>query len=276
VTLTWDLSQEVPNVIADAGGLLQVITNLVENAHDAIVAAGAIHIQTGVETRDANGAQVNLPGLGLTFAVLTVADTGLGMDEATRAQIFEPFFTTKPTGQGTGLGLSVVHGIVKQSGGSIDVKSAVGEGTVFRILFPAAQVDASRQAPRSAAQHFEGIGGHETILIAEDEPSIRRFILTTLEHAGYKVLAAVDGAEALTIIEGAQLPVDLVVTDLLMPRMDGVSLGQQLARHQPRAKVLYISGGPGLIESDEPYLAKPFTTLDLLYKVREVLDASSS
>ena len=276
VTLTFDLSPEGSGVTADAGSLLQVITNLVENAHDAIPATGSVHIQTGVETRDADGAQVNLPGLGLTFAVLTVTDTGLGMDEATRAQIFEPFFTTKPTGRGTGLGLSVVHGIVKQGGGSIDVESTVGEGTVFRIRFPAAQVDARRQEPRSVAQQSEGTGGHETILITENEPSIRQLILTTLELNGYTVLAAVDGAEALTILERPQLTIDLIVTDLLMPHLDSVGLGQRLAVHHPRARVLYTSGGPGVIDRHGPYLAKPFGMQDLLVKVREILDAPSA
>lgn len=152
VTLTWDLSPEVPNITVDAGGLLQVITNLVENARDAIPDTGTVCIQTSLKTRDADGAQANLPGLGLTFTVLTVSDTGLGMAEATRAQIFEPFFTTKPAGHGPGLGLSVVHGIVRQSGGSIVVESTVGEGTVFRILFPAAQADARRREPRSTAR----------------------------------------------------------------------------------------------------------------------------
>jgi DNA-binding response OmpR family regulator len=213
------------------------------------------------------------------YAVLAISDTGCGMDDATRRQIFEPFFTTKGPGKGTGLGLSTVYGIVKQSGGFIGVDSKVGGGSCFTVHLPhVAEVAGSKRGGPSMAP----TNGTETVLIVEDVIGLRRLITRTLESAGYKVLTAASGDEALRLLEQYQNPVHLMVTDVVMPGMSGRDLAERLDRTRPEMKVLYMSGYTddvivryGVLEDGMPFVSKPFGTVELIRTIREILDATS-
>jgi CheY-like chemotaxis protein len=208
--------------------------------------------------------------------MLAVSDTGLGMDAETRARIFEPFFTTKEVGKGTGLGLSTIYGIVKQLGGNIWVYSEPGHGTTFKIYFPLIQneVEATQsQTPDEFA------GGTETVLLVEDDDVIRELIRDILEMEGYKVLAASRGHEALNICKETEGPVELLITDVVMPEMSGRDLSKTLSEMCPQLKVLYMSGYTddavvrhGVLEEGAAFLQKPFSPDVLARKVREVLD----
>jgi CheY-like chemotaxis protein len=208
--------------------------------------------------------------------MLAVSDTGTGMDEQTKARIFEPFFTTKEPGKGTGLGLSTVYGIVKQSGGNIWLYSEPGRGTTFKIHFPAvdATVDEAPNAARAG-----GLDGVETVLVAEDDEQLRRLAQRALAGRGYTVLEADGGAAALAVARRHPGPIHLLLTDVIIPGMDGRSLAQALQAERPDLRVLFMSGYAdkaivhhGVLDSGVAYLAKPFTTEAVARKVREVLD----
>jgi CheY-like chemotaxis protein len=213
------------------------------------------------------------------YVMLAVSDEGLGMDEAVQAHLFEPFFTTKDEGRGTGLGLSTVYGIIKQSEGHIDVRSAVGEGATFKIYFPAAteavQKGEAAQTPSSMMR------GTETILLVEDEEIVRVLATRVLGNFGYKILEAADGMEALEVCEHHEGPIDLVVTDVVMPGMSGTDLAGALESVIPQTPVLFISGYTGgaliehgVLEEGMSFLQKPFSRERLAQKVRELLDRS--
>ncbi|MGH9370810.1 MAG: response regulator [Vicinamibacterales bacterium] len=208
------------------------------------------------------------------WVVLSVSDTGSGMDDQTKAQIFEPFFSTKPPGEGTGLGLSTVHGIVNQSGGSITVDTAPGKGATFRLAFPRA-ISSPRATTRAAPQPAHG---KETILIVEDEPAVRQLAKRFLSSAGYRVLVAENGGEALLTCENYKGPIDLLLTDVVMPQMSGRALRDRLATVRPGLRVLYMSGYSGtaiahhgVLEEGMHLIQKPFNSADLARRVREVL-----
>jgi two-component system, cell cycle sensor histidine kinase and response regulator CckA len=261
VQLILGLDPELPSVEADPTQLRQVLLNLATNARDAMPGGGVLQIETGAE-RDERGRWVGL----------SVKDDGDGMDEDTRARIFEPFFTTKPSGQGTGLGLPSVHGIVQQIGGRIDVASRLGVGTTIHIALPA--VD-SRPAPRTEAPHPPRLAGHFTILVIEDQEPLRRLIGRLLREAGHSVFEASDGRHALATV--AQLPpLDLLVTDVVMPGLDGPAVAAQLRERDPSLRVLFTSGHTSDLldfEStvDAGFVAKPFTAQELLRAVEDVL-----
>jgi CheY-like chemotaxis protein len=209
--------------------------------------------------------------------MLTVSDSGVGMDEAIRARIFEPFFTTKGRGHGTGLGLSTVYGIIKQSHGFIWVYSEVGQGTSFKIYLP--QVTEAVGTDQPAPTVVSSVGT-ETILLAEDNAGLRKLATRLLEPAGYTVLGAATGEEALRLLERHEAPVHLLLSDVVMPGMSGRQLAEQLAETHPGMKVLYMSGYTsdtivqhGVFEAQVAFLNKPFTAAALLRKVREVLDS---
>jgi CheY-like chemotaxis protein len=263
-------------VRADAGQLEQVLTNLVINARDAMPGGGALSIATeNVEVQNAAAShQVGVP-VG-RWVVLSVRDTGSGMDDATRARIFEPFFTTKEAGKGTGLGLSTAYGIVTQSGGQITVESSTGGGTVFRVFLP--RID----APTSASGRFaldEGAGprGSETVLLVEDDGDVREFVRDVLRAHGYDVIPAVDGVQALALIEQHAGPIQLMITDVIMPRMMGSEVAARITALRPSIKVLYISGYPGdaIVKQGVPeqaFVQKPFSVVALARRVRALLD----
>ena len=269
---------DVGHVKADPGQIEQVITNLAVNARDAMPQGGRLTIETESVTIDEAYTRQHgedaPPG---SYVRLTVSDSGAGMDEATRARIFEPFFTTKGPGKGTGLGLSTVYGIVTQSQGFIWVYSEVGRGTSFKIYLPQVTEAAGTDQPRPRAVSSTGT---ETILLAEDNAGLRKLATRVLAPAGYTVLAAATGEEALRVLERHEPPVHLLLSDVVMPGMSGRDLAERIAQTRPGMKVLYMSGYTsdtivrhGVLEARVPFLNKPFTAAALLRKVREVLDS---
>jgi signal transduction histidine kinase len=271
LTLDTELADDLGPVRADPGQVEQVLVNLAVNARDAMPDGGRLLIRTGnVDVNDG----ADLPAG--PYALIEVTDTGTGMDAATLARVFEPFFTTKERGKGTGLGLASVYGIVRQSGGHIAVASTPGAGTTFRIYLPRvdAPVDTAR-APRVVSVPAPGI---ETVLVAEDEQMVRVLIRKVLEQAGYTVLLASGGAEALQLAERHPASIQLLVTDVVMPGMSGRELARRLLELRPETKVLYLSGYAddaverhGVLDPGTAFMQKPFTPGALASRVREVL-----
>jgi PAS domain S-box-containing protein len=282
VDLLLTLGPGAGRVNADRAQLEQTLMNLAVNARDAMPNGGTLGVETdqvrlGAAAPDRPDALPPGP-----YAVLRVMDTGVGMDAATQARIFEPFFTTKEPGKGTGLGLSMVHGTVRQHGGAIHVRSVVGGGTTFEIFLP--QVEATAEAgdaddagtPRPAA-------GQETILLVEDEDDVRALAREVLERQGYTVLEAGDGAQALQIHEKEGDRIDLILTDVVMPRMSGREMVDRVRATRPGMRVLYMSGYTGdaivrhgVLDASMLLLGKPFTPAALIAKIREVLDRPGS
>jgi two-component system, cell cycle sensor histidine kinase and response regulator CckA len=272
------LAADAGEIRADRGQLAQVLVNLMLNARDAMPGRGRVIITTRATVLDDRyGAHHD--GVGIPrgeYVQLAVSDTGVGMDREIQARIFEPFFTTKPIGQGTGLGLSTVYGIVKQSDGFVWVYSEPGQGTTFKIYLPRVGAGGAmpvRGEPGSAAR-----GGSETILIVEDEELVRSLASRSLREYGYNVIEARHGTDALRQLE-FRSEVDMVISDVVMPEMGGRELGRRLAALRPSLPVLYISGYTGedvtqrgLLEPGAPFQQKPFAPEELARKVREMLD----
>jgi PAS domain S-box-containing protein len=276
VELITKLAPHVGRIRADAGQLEQVLMNLVVNAKDAMPNGGRIVIETRNITLDDTyrGAKTFIrPG---DYVMLSVSDDGVGMTKETQSRIFEPFFTTKEKGKGTGLGLSTVYGIVKQSGGYITVHSDVGSGTTFNIYVPRVESPADAHGAAPVARTVDG--GSETVLLVEDEESVRQLVRETLLAKGYHVLEAENGQAGLAVAAGHPGKIDLVMTDVIMPEMSGHELVERLEQARPGTKVLYLSGytedaivSDGTIERGRAFLQKPFTLQNLSRKVREVL-----
>src|ERR1700722_5904678 len=267
------------SVRADPGQIDQVIMNLAVNARDAMPQGGKLTIETANTALDENFARTHTPLTPGDYIVLAISDTGIGMDTDTQSRIFEPFFTTKGA-KGTGLGLSTVYGIVKQSGGFIFVDSQPQRGTAFRAYFP--RVDAREDAATAA----DALGlprpahGGETILLVEDETNLRRLARQYLETQGYKILEAADGAAALQIVDGYKATIDLLLTDVIMPGMNGREMAAQITNLLPGLRVLYMSGytenaigHDGTLDAGINLLQKPFSLPALKDRVREVLDS---
>jgi PAS domain S-box-containing protein len=261
-------------VKADAGQLEQIIMNLAVNARDAMPPGGKLTIETSNVEVDEES--VTRPG---PHVMLSVTDTGCGMDANTKNRIFEPFFTTKEFGKGTGLGLSTVYGIVKQSGGSIWVYSEVGIGTTFKIYLPCVGPILENASPGDKLEKVEG--GSQTILVVEDEAALLQVTHQSLEAVGYLILAAHSPAEAIRISESHPGPIHLMVTDVIMPGMNGAQLATHLSAPRPDMKVLYVSGYTddtivrhGVLEPGLAFLQKPFSPKTLARKVSEVLAAA--
>ncbi|HVY62361.1 MAG TPA: ATP-binding protein, partial [Planctomycetota bacterium] len=264
-------------VQADPGQVEQVIMNLVVNARDAMPDGGRLALETADvrldEAHPLRPADLR-PG---AYVMLSVVDTGCGMDSATLSHIFEPFFTTKEQGKGTGLGLSTVYGIVKQAGGAVSVQSQPGQGSAFRIFFPAAQGEADPLEPRGATP--VPARGTETVLLVEDEDLLRALAARTLQQHGYRVVEARHGGEALAIAEKHEGAIELLVTDVIMPQINGRELADRLRPSRPEMKVLFTSGYTpdevlrrGVREGAANFIQKPFAPAAFARKVREVLD----
>jgi two-component system cell cycle sensor histidine kinase/response regulator CckA len=270
------LNPSLGRVRADSGQLEQVVLNLVVNARDAMLQGGKLTIETANAELDEKYAALHPSTVPGPHVMLSVSDTGCGMDEKIKARIFEPFFSTKDFGKGTGLGLSTVYGIVKQSGGSIWVYSEVGIGTTFKIYLPRVNM-ALEIAPPS--DKFEKLkGGSQTILIVEDDAALLDVAHLSLEEAGYPILTAQSFADAICICEGHSGPIDLMVTDVVMPGMSGPQLAAHLSALRPEMKVLFVSGYTddaivrhGVLEPGLAFLQKPFSPRTLARKVGEVL-----
>ena len=266
-------------VKTDPGQLEQVLLNLAINARDAMPGGGTLTIETAnVTLNEAACHRLGTIAPG-DYVRLTVRDTGCGMDMVTQTRIFEPFFTTKDVGKGTGLGLATVYGIVTQSHGAISVNSAPGRGASFAIYFPASPVE--EEPSKEGEIHSTPQPGWETVLVVEDQQSVRGFVRNLLMLNGYRVLEAADGAEAMRICRQHPGEIQLVVTDLVMPGMSGRELAERIAKEQPDVKVLYMSGytddsvvHTGVAQAGMAFLQKPFSPTTFTHKVREVLDGT--
>ena len=277
IDMTFVPGAKLGRVKADPGQIEQVLLNLVVNARDAMPDGGRLTIETSNVHLDSDycAKHHNIePG---PWVMLTVTDTGCGMDAQTQTRIFEPFFTTKEKGKGTGLGLATVYGVVKQSGGFIYVYSEVGQGTTFKIYLPQvmAEVDTDVAEKAPAAP----VRGSETVLFVEDEESVRELVTEYLRSAGYKVLEASDGVQALEIAAGHKGTIEILVTDVVMPRLSGRELASRIGTDRPGVRVLFISGYTydsifrhGVLEGGVAYLQKPFNLKAIAQKIREVLD----
>jgi PAS domain S-box-containing protein len=269
--------RHLPSVSADPNAVEQIVSNLVNNARDAMPKGGRLHVDTRVEKMDAAHRAVSGWGDPGDYVCLSVADTGVGMDQDTRSRVFEPFFTTKEQGFGTGLGMSTVYGLIKQHRGFVEVSSEVGKGTTVKVYFrPAGSPAAPYTTPRQA---IEPEGGTETVLVVEDEAAIRRAAKRVLEQSGYRVTTVADGEVALEMLESRGHELDLVISDVVMPKMSGTELHQAMQNLGLRKKFILMSGYSARdvranvgLDDEVPFLQKPWTPNELLSLVRDVLD----
>jgi len=276
IDLRLEMRPELGQVNADPGQMEQVLMNLVVNARDAMPSGGTLTIETANVMLDDGYAGRNIGVRPGPYTLLAVSDNGVGMDEATQAHLFEPFFTTKGSGRGTGLGLSTVFGIVKQSGGSVEVYSVPGRGTSVKIYLP--RVD-KPVAVESDAPYKTVARGSETILLVEDDEMVRNLVRETLQREGYKVLDAADSVEARRISERHKAVIHLLITDVVMPKVSGRDLALELCRRRPEMRVLYMSGytdsaivNSGILQKEVAFLQKPFPPAALAERVRDVLE----
>ncbi|GKS59238.1 hypothetical protein YTPLAS18_27650 [Nitrospira sp.] len=281
IQLILEPREQVGRIKVDPGQLEQVLLNLAVNARDAMPEGGRLVISIDNEELTEQAIKVakleTPPG---PYVVVHVSDTGTGIDSKVLPHIFEPFFTTKPKGKGTGLGLSTVFGVVKQSGGSLTVSSELGRGTTFSIYFP--RVDAPATVEIKDPPRMEQLRGTEGILVVEDEPAVLALVRDTLRGRGYRVLEARDGIEALLLVSHYSEPIDLVLTDIVMPQMGGRELAGHLRGRWPDSKVMFMSGYTddeivrhGISSASLDFLPKPFTPYMLASRVRKVLDGES-
>jgi CheY-like chemotaxis protein len=279
VELSVDVAPDIGQIVADPGQIEQVVLNLVVNARDAMPKGGQLTITTANRELDDVFARRHAEARPGSYVALTVEDNGCGMTRDVLTHVFEPFFTTKPAGQGTGLGLSTVYGIVKQNDGYVTIESEPGVGTRVAIFWPRKtdRVDALASSVESPSRV---LAGAETILLVEDEPGVRSLMRKTLEPYGYRVLEARDITHALAISATHQGQIDLLLSDVIMPGLNGPDLAQRIVAQRPTIRVLYVSGFPNSLVPDGNgtrhrvwFLAKPFLPQSLAAKVRECLDS---
>jgi CheY-like chemotaxis protein len=273
------LDPRLGSVRADTGQLHQVLLNLAVNARDAMPGGGTFLIETFTVEIDEDYVRSHAEARAGAYVLLAVSDTGTGMDAGTCDRAFEPFFTTKAPGEGTGLGLSTVYGIIKQSEGWISLYSELGKGTTFKIYLPIVTEAAQTPADPSAGA---AVRGTETILVVEDQEDVRKLLVEVLSQYGYRVRAAINGTEALQTAKRFPGPIDLMITDVVMPGMTGPELASKLAPSRPAMRVLYMSGytqtlidRQGLVETGVAFIAKPFGPKELLQQVRRILPEQS-
>jgi CheY-like chemotaxis protein len=278
VELVTSMADDLRPILADAGQIEQVLVNLAVNARDAMRSGGTLTIDA--ENLDADDVYAaERPGVEPgRYVRLRVTDTGVGMTPEVLRHVFEPFFTTKPKGEGSGLGLATVYGIVVQAGGHADIYSEPGHGTVFTALFPATEVPDTRPEP---AQQAVRTGGGETILVVEDEGAMREVTRRILTRHGYEVIVAASGAEAIDIAQERGNEIHMLVTDVVMPHMLGKEVAERVTAIRPGLRVLYMSGyaqpvlaSEGTLDPGVTLIEKPFTEPVLLAKVRDVLDGA--
>jgi two-component system, cell cycle sensor histidine kinase and response regulator CckA len=282
ISLTTHLDAGLALINADPGQLEQVLINLAVNARDAMPGGGALTITTGNAVLSEEFGERHLGASPGKYVMLAVSDTGSGMTREVQQRLFEPFYTTKGPGKGTGLGLATVHGIVKQSGGDVYVYSELGHGTTFKVYFP--RLTKVADIVMTTAEHrATAPRGSETILLAEDDESLRALGARVLGALGYEVLVARTGGEALKIVAQYKGPIDLIATDVVMPEMNGSQLVEEVLQARPGIRVLFMSGYTddevmrrGVIDGQTAFLQKPFTPDLLAHKVREVLDTPTS
>ena len=285
IEVVTELDSDLPLIKADLGQMEQALLNLSVNARDAMPSGGRLLITTArADLRELRKLAVDEP-LSDDYVVISFADTGIGIEKANLERVFEPFFTTKDAGQGTGLGLSMVYGIVRQSGGLIDLQSEPGKGTVVRIFLPVAETDITTQPVREVSDEIEKRGGSETILLVEDEDAVRELVRSSLEEQGYRLLVATSAEEARHLVlaaDGSKKP-DLLLTDVLLPGRNGAELAAELRHAMPELKVLFVSGyardalgRAQILAEGVNFLQKPFTLEGLLHHVRTVLDRQPS
>ena len=279
IDLQLVLRPDLGMVSADPGQIEQVLMNLVVNARDAMPKGGTLTIETANVDLDESYSGRHLAVKPGPYAQIAVSDNGSGMDEATQARLFEPFFTTKASGRGTGLGLSTVFGIVKQSGGNLNVYSVPNCGTSVKIYLP--RIDQPVALETELLRKRE-VSGSETVLLVEDEESVRTLVRETLVRVGYKVMDASDPLEARQLSDRYRKPIHLLITDVVMPKFSGRELAEELRARRPGMKVLYMSGytdsaivNTGILQQEVAFLQKPFTPAALTEKVREVLESGS-
>jgi CheY-like chemotaxis protein len=280
IEVELELAEGAGTVNVDRGQLGQIVMNLVLNARDAMPSGGRLRIRTAPPGPWAPEAGQGTGATGARRALLEVTDTGVGMDEAVLARAFEPFFTTKPPGTGTGLGLSTARGVVARAGGSMTVRSQPGRGAAFRILLPPAVAPPRTPSVPPASSLPSGT---ETILVVEDRPSLRQMMAGMLAMQGYRVLEASDPEAAIDKAASYDGPIDMLVTDVVMPRINGRELAERVTARRPGLRVLYVSGYPdddllrhGVERGTVELLVKPFKVEALAERVREVLDRKSA
>ena len=278
IELSVALAADLDRVRIDPRQVEQILMNLSVNARDAMPHGGRVTVETANATVDEHFAQFT-PGLTPgRYVLLAVTDAGLGMDENTRSKIFEPFFTTKDPGKGTGLGLAMVYSIIQQAKGHIEVYSELGHGTVFKLYLPS--VDGVDQPKEATDDQAASLQGTETILLVEDAEGVRALLQDVLTMYGHQVLVARDGEEGIRLAENHTGPIDLIITDIVMPRMGGRELVERVVTARPTIRALYLSGYTdeavmrhGVLEAGAAFLQKPFTARQLMTKVRQILDA---
>jgi two-component system cell cycle sensor histidine kinase/response regulator CckA len=280
LAVSTHLAPDLARVKADPSHLDQALMNLVVNARDAMSNGGTLTIETANVYLDDTYVDRHMGVKAGPYCMLAVSDTGIGMTSDVKRRIFEPFYTTKDSSKGTGLGLSIVYGVMQQCGGDIIVYSEAGKGTTFKLYFPMAEVPV--EAAKAARQTLHS-RGTETVLLCEDEERIRKLVFAMLNKQGYEVLEAETPELAIRLARDHRGPIDLLVTDIVMPKMNGMELAKAMLEIRPTAKVLYMSGytdnrvnASWVLDSKTPFLNKPFTTAGLMEKVREALGTEAA
>ncbi len=275
IEIATHLDRQLERVKLDPIHIDQVIMNLVVNARDAMAQGGRLTIETANVMLDENYSGRHLGVTPGPYAMLAISDSGSGMSEETKSRLFEPFFTTKEAGKGTGLGLSIVYGIVKQNGGEIMVYSELGKGTTFKIYLPMSRTPAELAAAEHRAQQMHG---NETVLVCEDEAGIRKLVVAMLTKQGYRVLEADKPQDAVAMLQDQGSTIHLLLTDIVMPQINGFELAKTARELRAGIRVLYMSGytdnhvtANWTVDPDTPFLHKPFTATTLAHKVREAL-----